>query len=68
MIRDGWGQVAHLINTINRKHHDFFVAAVGPKRARNLEYAIAGSLMGIGEVILLPLDTLKIISVSMSPP
>jgi hypothetical protein len=35
-------------------------SALGPKKGKVFSSAIAGSLMGIGEVLLLPLDVLKI--------
>ncbi|KAH9246990.1 hypothetical protein BASA81_015421 [Batrachochytrium salamandrivorans] len=35
-------------------------ASLGPKKGKVLSSAMAGSLMGIGEVLLLPLDVLKI--------
>lgn len=37
-----------------------FENAVGKRHAKTLIYATAGSIMGVGEIILLPLDVLKI--------
>jgi hypothetical protein len=37
-----------------------FKSAFGEKQAKIMIYAVAGSLMGIGEIVLLPLDVLKI--------
>ena len=37
-----------------------FSAVFGDKQAKTFIYATAGSLMGIGEIVLLPLDVLKI--------
>jgi hypothetical protein len=49
------------VNDYLKKHHkDSFVNAFGEKSAKTLMQATAGSLIGIGEVILLPLDALKI--------
>lgn len=45
---------------LSRNHHDFFVSAFGEKHAKTMMHATSGSLIGIGEVALLPLDVLKI--------
>lgn len=37
-----------------------FKSAFGEKKAKTVIYATAGSIMGIGEIVLLPLDVLKI--------
>jgi hypothetical protein len=37
-----------------------FSAIFGERHAKTVMYAFAGSLMGIGEIVLLPLDVLKI--------
>jgi hypothetical protein len=39
-------------------HH--FKSTFGEKKAKTLIYAVAGSIMGVGEIVLLPLDVLKI--------
>lgn len=36
------------------------MAAVGQKRARNLEYSCAAAVVGMGEIVFLPFDTLKV--------
>jgi hypothetical protein len=49
------------VNDYLKKHHkDTFVNTFGEKSAKTLMQATAGSLIGIGEVVLLPLDALKI--------
>jgi hypothetical protein len=45
---------------IMKNHGDAFKQAFGEKKAKTLIYAIAGSIMGVGEIVLLPLDVLKI--------
>ena len=45
---------------IRNNYSDQFEGIFGKRNAKTIMYAIAGSLMGIGEIILLPLDVLKI--------
>lgn len=45
---------------LNTYYRDSFTGAFGQKHGRTMMHATAGSLVGIGEVILLPLDILKI--------
>ena len=42
------------------KYGDFFINTFGPKTGKAIMSATAGSLIGIGEIVLLPLDVLKI--------
>lgn len=43
------------------KHHsDFFKQTFGDRNAKTMMHATSGSLIGIGEIALLPLDVLKI--------
>jgi hypothetical protein len=37
-----------------------FDAAFGKRNSKTMIYAVAGSIMGVGEIVLLPLDVLKI--------
>jgi hypothetical protein len=49
------------VNDYLKKHHkDTFVQLGGEKSSKTLMQATAGSIIGIGEVVLLPLDALKI--------
>lgn len=45
---------------LSKNFKDTYDAAFGPKTGKALLSATAGSLIGIGEVVLLPLDVLKI--------
>ncbi|ORE08420.1 mitochondrial carrier [Rhizopus microsporus var. microsporus] len=45
---------------LNNHHKDLFVGAFGEKTGKTIMHATAGSLVGIGEIALLPLDVLKI--------
>ncbi|KAI5963085.1 YHM1 [Candida pseudojiufengensis] len=45
---------------LTKNFKDAFDGAFGPKNGKALMSATAGSLIGIGEVVLLPLDVLKI--------
>lgn len=45
---------------IDRSFGDSFRAAFGPKTGKTMMHATAGSMMGVGEIVLLPLDVLKI--------
>ncbi|CUG88891.1 mitochondrial carrier protein, putative [Bodo saltans] len=48
-------------DAINENYGDNFKAAFG-KKSKMMSESVAGSLIGIGEVILLPLDRLKVLS------
>jgi hypothetical protein len=37
-----------------------FKSVFGEKHSKTIIYAVAGSIMGVGEIVLLPLDVLKI--------
>jgi len=41
-------------------HKDFFDDSFGKRNGKTMIYATAGSIMGVGEIVLLPLDVLKI--------
>ncbi len=41
-------------------HPQEFDSAFGKRNAKTMIYAVAGSIMGVGEIVLLPLDVLKI--------
>ncbi|SCZ96424.1 BZ3500_MvSof-1268-A1-R1_Chr8-2g10184 [Microbotryum saponariae] len=45
---------------LNTNHRSFFTNAFGEKNGKAIMSATAGSLTGIGEIVLLPLDVLKI--------
>ncbi|KAI8808737.1 mitochondrial carrier domain-containing protein [Cladochytrium replicatum] len=45
---------------LKTKHSDSFKKAFGERRAKPMMQATAGSLIGIGEIVLLPMDVLKI--------
>jgi hypothetical protein len=45
---------------ITRHYKDHFTSAFGERKGKMMMQATAGSLTGIGEVVLLPLDALKI--------
>ena len=45
---------------ITRNHSEKFENLFGKRNAKTIMYATAGSIMGIGEIVLLPLDVLKI--------
>lgn len=45
---------------LNKHHKSKFVATFGEKNGKAMTEAAAGSLTGIGEIVLLPLDVLKI--------
>ncbi|SCV67290.1 BQ2448_5936 [Microbotryum intermedium] len=45
---------------LNTNHRSFFTNTFGEKNGKALMSATAGSLTGIGEIVLLPLDVLKI--------
>lgn len=45
---------------MSKKYKPHFVSAFGEKSGKALINATSGSLIGIGEIVLLPLDVLKI--------
>lgn len=45
---------------MNRNHAEKFQSLFGERNAKTMMHATAGSLIGIGEIALLPLDVLKI--------
>ncbi|KAJ3108412.1 hypothetical protein HDU96_007528 [Phlyctochytrium bullatum] len=45
---------------LNKHHKESFKSVFGDRHAKTVMHATAGSLIGIGEIILLPLDALKI--------
>jgi hypothetical protein len=45
---------------MNRNHGEWFSGIFGVKTGKIITAAVAGSMMGVGEVALLPLDVLKI--------
>ncbi|KAJ3196511.1 hypothetical protein HK101_008694 [Irineochytrium annulatum] len=45
---------------LNKNHKGSFKSAFGDRHAKTMMHATAGSLIGIGEIVLLPLDALKI--------
>jgi len=47
-------------DAMTKSFGDSFANTFGEKKGKALLYAFAGSLMGIGEIVLLPLDVLKI--------
>ncbi|KAJ1650508.1 high copy suppressor of abf2 [Dispira simplex] len=55
-----FGGQPFIVDYLNRNHRDTFVKTFGEKTGKTVMFATAGSLVGIGEVALLPLDVLKI--------
>lgn len=55
-----FGTQPFFYDLLHQNHHEAFVAAVGKKRARNLEFASAAALVGTLEVVALPADTMKV--------
>lgn len=45
---------------ITRNFKENFESAFGKRHGKTIMYATAGSIMGVGEIVLLPLDVLKI--------
>ncbi|TFJ82755.1 hypothetical protein NSK_005948 [Nannochloropsis salina CCMP1776] len=45
---------------LTQHYQENFENAVGKKNGKTMIYATAGSIMGVGEIVLLPLDVLKI--------
>lgn len=55
------GHLAHPpFYTPNPTHAQEFETAFGKRNGKTMIYAVAGSIMGVGEIVLLPLDVLKI--------
>lgn len=55
-----FGGQPYMKEYINQNHGHSFEAAFGKTTGKTMASAVAGSLMGVGEVALLPLDVLKI--------
>lgn len=55
-----FGMQPILKSAIDRKHGESFRRVFGNKNGQDLMHACAGSMVGLGEVALLPLDVLKI--------
>ncbi|CAJ0755410.1 14093_t:CDS:2 [Entrophospora sp. SA101] len=55
-----YGGQPYVKDYINKNHKDAFYKLFGEKSGKTIIHATAGSLIGIGEVALLPLDVLKI--------
>eukprot|EP00924_Labyrinthula_sp_SR-Ha-C_P009766 snap_masked-scaffold_22-processed-gene-5.38-mRNA-1 protein AED:0.03 eAED:0.03 QI:0/-1/0/1/-1/1/1/0/313 len=53
------GQI-YVKDWINKTYGESLQAALGKKSGKTLSSSIAGSIMGVGEIVLLPLDVLKI--------
>lgn len=49
-----------IADLLDRRYGNQFRSTFGDKRGRSLQQATAGSLIGIGEALLLPLDVMKI--------
>ncbi|KAJ3309171.1 hypothetical protein HDV04_000450 [Boothiomyces sp. JEL0838] len=45
---------------LNKNHKSTFKSLFGEKHSKTIMHATAGSIIGIGEIVLLPLDALKI--------
>jgi len=55
-----FGGQPYVRDYINKNYGDSLKQTFGEKKGKALSSAVAGSLMGIGEIALLPLDVLKI--------
>lgn len=55
-----FGGQPFVIDYLNAHHKKAFTERLGEKTGKTMMHATAGSLVGIGEIILLPLDVLKI--------
>nr|CAG8509465.1 1482_t:CDS:2 [Entrophospora candida] len=55
-----YGGQPYVRDYINSNHQDVFYKLFGEKSGKTIIHATAGSLIGIGEVALLPLDVMKI--------
>ncbi|KAI9009642.1 mitochondrial carrier domain-containing protein [Gaertneriomyces semiglobifer] len=55
-----FGGQPYVNDYLNRNHKQTFHNAFGDRHAKTMMHATAGSLVGIGEIVLLPLDALKI--------
>ncbi|CAM9140894.1 unnamed protein product [Chrysoparadoxa australica] len=47
-------------DVLARNYGNSFQRAFGEKKAKTMMHAVAGSMIGVGEIVLLPLDVLKI--------
>jgi len=55
-----FGGQPFVVDILDKQAGTFFRTTFGEKRGKSLMHATAGSLVGIGEIVLLPLDVLKI--------
>ncbi|KAJ3333507.1 hypothetical protein HDU76_007273 [Blyttiomyces sp. JEL0837] len=55
-----FGGQPYVNDYLNTNHKQTFKTVFGDKNAKTIMHATAGSVIGIGEIILLPLDALKI--------
>eukprot|EP00842_Homolaphlyctis_polyrhiza_P001843 jgi/Hompol1/265/HPOL_005270-RA len=55
-----FGGQPYVNDYLNKNHKKSFQSIFGDRHAKTIMHATAGSLIGIGEIILLPLDALKI--------
>ncbi|KAJ3050514.1 hypothetical protein HK097_008533 [Rhizophlyctis rosea] len=55
-----FGGQPYVNDFLNKNHKQTFQSAFGDKHAKTMMHATAGSIIGIGEIVLLPLDALKI--------
>ncbi|KAI9291763.1 mitochondrial carrier [Neoconidiobolus thromboides FSU 785] len=55
-----YGGQPYVKDYLNTNHRSFFTNFFGEKTGKTVMHATAGSIVGIGEVALLPLDVLKI--------
>jgi hypothetical protein len=49
-----------VVDFITRNFSDGFKSLFGDRNAKTVTHAVAGSIIGVGEIVLLPLDILKI--------
>lgn len=55
-----FGGQPYVNDYLNKHHKGTFNSLFGDRHAKTMMHATAGSLVGIGEIVLLPLDALKI--------
>ncbi|CAG8459885.1 mitochondrial carrier domain-containing protein [Gigaspora rosea] len=55
-----YGGQPYVKDYLNKHHKDIFYTTFGEKSGKTMIHATAGSMIGVGEVALLPLDVLKI--------
>ncbi|KAI8923434.1 mitochondrial carrier domain-containing protein [Entophlyctis helioformis] len=55
-----FGGQPYINDYLNKNHKSSFQSVFGDRHAKTIMHASAGSLIGIGEIVLLPLDALKI--------